>query len=132
MDKIMFLQLYKSLVRPHLEYGSQAWSVIYKKESVVLENVQRRATKLIKGICEKTYTQRLKDLGLSITTIQKSASRHGAGLQDYQQHRPSRQRQNNPNYSNQDQRAQIQNIQATSTTRHQEVFIQSTSGEQLE
>lgn len=64
MDKIMFLQLYKSLVRPHLEYGSQAWSVIYKKESVVLENVQRRATKLIKGICEKTYTQRLKDLGL--------------------------------------------------------------------
>ncbi len=32
MDKNMFIQLYISLVRPHLEYGSQAWAVIYKKE----------------------------------------------------------------------------------------------------
>ena len=31
MDKEMFLTLYKSLVRPHLEYGNNIWSVIYKK-----------------------------------------------------------------------------------------------------
>ena len=48
MDKDMFLTLFKSIVRPHIEYGSSVWSVIYKKEAIQLENVQRRATKLIK------------------------------------------------------------------------------------
>jgi hypothetical protein len=38
--------------------------MIYKKEAIQLENVQRRATKLIKNIQHKTYTQRLKYLGL--------------------------------------------------------------------
>jgi hypothetical protein len=64
MDKDMFLTVFKSIVRPHLEYGSSVWSVIYKKEAIQLENVQRRATKLIKNIQHKTYTQRLKYLGL--------------------------------------------------------------------
>jgi hypothetical protein len=32
MDKDMFLILFKSIVRPHLEYGSSVWSVIYKKK----------------------------------------------------------------------------------------------------
>ena len=31
MDKYMFLNLYKTLVRPHLEYATQIWSLIYKK-----------------------------------------------------------------------------------------------------
>ena len=31
MDEEMFLTLYKSLVRPHLEYGCCVWAVIYKK-----------------------------------------------------------------------------------------------------
>ncbi|MES9905329.1 MAG: reverse transcriptase domain-containing protein [Sedimenticola sp.] len=64
IDKPMFLQLYKTLVRPHLEYGSQAWSVIYKKECITLENVQRRATKILRNISEKSYSERLKDLGI--------------------------------------------------------------------
>jgi hypothetical protein len=42
MDKDMFLTVFKSIVRPHLEYGSSVWSVIYKKEAIQLENVQRR------------------------------------------------------------------------------------------
>ncbi len=60
----MFLQLYKSLVRPSLEYGTQAWSVVYKKECIAIENTQRRATKIVKEISEKTYSERLKELGL--------------------------------------------------------------------
>ena len=32
MDKEMFLNLYKSMVRPHLEYATQIWSPIYKKK----------------------------------------------------------------------------------------------------
>jgi hypothetical protein len=45
MDKEMFLQLFKSLVRPHIEYGSTVWSVANKKEAIIIENVQRRATR---------------------------------------------------------------------------------------
>jgi hypothetical protein len=41
---------YKSIVRPHLEYGSNIWSVMHKKEAIQIENVQRRATKLVNNI----------------------------------------------------------------------------------
>ena len=40
IDKVMFLNLYKSLVRPNLEYATSVWSPIYKKDSITLENVQ--------------------------------------------------------------------------------------------
>ena len=60
----MFLSLYKSLVRPHLEYGCNIWSVIYKKEAIAIENVQRRATKLLRSISQLSYSERLKFLGL--------------------------------------------------------------------
>ena len=46
----MFLTLFKSIVSPYLEYGSNVWSVIYKKEAIQIENLQRRATKLVKKI----------------------------------------------------------------------------------
>ena len=42
MNKNMFLALYKSLVRPHFEYASVIWSPRYKKDAILLENVQRR------------------------------------------------------------------------------------------
>ena len=60
----MFLTLYKSLARPHLEYGSSVWSVIFKKDAIQLENVQRRATKLIPNISNLSYENRLKHLGI--------------------------------------------------------------------
>ena len=64
IDEEMFSVLYKSLVRPHLEYGSSVWSVIYKKDAIQLENVQRRATKMVPNIRNLTYSNRLKHLGL--------------------------------------------------------------------
>ena len=48
MDKDMFLSFYKSVVRPHLEYASSVWSPIFKKDKILIENVQRRATRLVK------------------------------------------------------------------------------------
>ena len=52
MDKEMFLNLYKSIVRPHLEYDVNVCSSLYKKKDmIVIENVQRRATKLVVIVC---------------------------------------------------------------------------------
>jgi hypothetical protein len=66
MDKNMFTTLYKSIVRSHLEYGSNIWSVMYKKETIQIENVQRRATKLVKNIqhFSFSYSDRSRYLGL--------------------------------------------------------------------
>ena len=50
-DKTIFLHLHKSLVRPHLEYASPVLFSFLKKYQVApLENVQRRATKLLPSI----------------------------------------------------------------------------------
>ena len=58
MNKNMFLTLYKSLLRPHLEYASVIWSPRYKKDAILLENVQRRATRMLRYLRNKNI---LKD-----------------------------------------------------------------------
>ena len=60
----MFLNLFKSVVRPHLEYASTIWSPMYKKDKIQIENVQRHVTRLVKSIQHLTYPERLKALGL--------------------------------------------------------------------
>ena len=63
-SKDIILPLYKSLVRPHLEYAVQCWSPHYVKDITVLERVQRRATKLIPAIRNLPYSTRLQRLHL--------------------------------------------------------------------
>ena len=57
-------QLYRSLVRPHLEYAVSVWSPNLIKDIDRLERVQRRATKLIPNIRNKSYENRLKQMNL--------------------------------------------------------------------
>ena len=64
MDKEMFLPLFKTLIRPHLEYATVVWSPFLKKDIFLIENVQRRASKIVKTISNLSYEERLKHLGL--------------------------------------------------------------------
>ena len=66
-----FKLLYKSLVRPILEYCSVIWFPLNKTDAIEIEKVQRRATKLVSGIREKDYTDRLKILNLHTLTYRR-------------------------------------------------------------
>jgi len=56
------VKLYTSLVRPRLEYGYLVWSPLYKKDCSLLENVQRRAIKMVPKLKDLPYEDRLKAL----------------------------------------------------------------------
>src|SRR6218665_2908818 len=72
-DRPTILGLYKTLIRPQLEYCIQVWSPYLKQDMEKLEKVQRRATKVIQCYKYLSYEERLIRCG--ITKLEKRRSR---------------------------------------------------------
>ena len=64
LDKETFLKLYKAFVRPHVEYANVIWSPYLKRQSIAIEKIQRRATKILSECRDMTYGDRLRFLRL--------------------------------------------------------------------
>ena len=47
MTKPEFVNVHKGLIRPHLEFCNQAWYPQLKKNTRLIENVQRRTTRMV-------------------------------------------------------------------------------------
>jgi len=63
-NKDTLLRLYKTLVRPSLEYCSSAWSPHYVKDKQLLEKAQHRFTRMVPGLARMEYHDRLRVLNI--------------------------------------------------------------------
>jgi hypothetical protein len=72
-SKDIISRLYKTLVRPKLEYCIQAWRPYLKTDTEKLERIQHRATKMVKECRNFSYTDRLNYMGL--TTLEARRDR---------------------------------------------------------
>ena len=64
LDSMTLPLLFKSLVRPHLEYECATWRPFNRADQKRVERVQRRATRLVSEIRHKPYPERLRLLDL--------------------------------------------------------------------
>ena len=73
-DSITMMTLFKSLVLPRLDYGSQLWSPHLVKHIDQLEKIQRSFTKHISGMQSLEYSERL--VSLKLYSLQRGRERY--------------------------------------------------------
>ena len=64
LDRITGPLLFKTMVRPHLEYGNVIWHPRFRRDRLEVEKVQRRATRLVTELRHLPYQERLQALRL--------------------------------------------------------------------
>ena len=64
LDGATGMLLFKALVRPILEYAIPAWSPRLIRDIESLEKIQRRATRMMPGLRQFDYSDRLRQLDL--------------------------------------------------------------------
>ena len=60
----MIVPFYSSLMRSHLKYHVHDWAPHHEKDVELLEEVQRRVKKMIRGLEHLSCDERLRELGL--------------------------------------------------------------------
>jgi hypothetical protein len=60
----IFHKIYPTFIRSHLEYAIQVWRPWLRKDIVLLENVQRRSTKIVQGLRNLDHVRRQESLNI--------------------------------------------------------------------
>ena len=63
-SKDTLIPLYKTFVRPKMEFSVAAWAPWLQKDAEVLEKVQKRMLRMVSGVRGTTYEERLREVGL--------------------------------------------------------------------
>ena len=63
--KDTIVPLYKSLVRPKLEFAAAAWNPWLEKDAECIEKVQKRMIRMLSNVKGSTYEEKLRDAGLT-------------------------------------------------------------------
>jgi hypothetical protein len=63
-DKFTFVKLYKTYIRPHLEFCTPAWLPWSQTDIKTLEKVQEKFVNMVSGLTGTTYDQKLAELHL--------------------------------------------------------------------
>ena len=69
----VLLSLYTALVRPHLEYCVHFWVPHFKKYEDLLESVQQRATRMVRGTGTSVLREEAEGAGLVQPEEEKAA-----------------------------------------------------------
>ena len=74
--KSYLVPLYKTFVRPKLEFASSAWSPWLEQDKKIMEKTQERLIRMLSDVKGNSYEEKLKDAGL--TTLEKRRERGDA------------------------------------------------------